>query len=184
MKLLIGLGNPGVDYINTRHNAGFLALDALARAQDGVWEVDDKRQAEIAKIDMNDETVILAKPTTFMNASGEAVQALMSFYKITPSELLVVHDEMDLAAGRLQFKQDGGDAGHNGIASVRERLATDAFARLRIGVGRPADTRMASADYVLEKLSPKNDILPLDTVAAMRDWIEGGMERAMNTWNR
>lgn len=184
MKLLIGLGNPGSEYANTRHNAGFLAVDALARETDGAWETDGKRQAEVSKLHINDETVILAKPTTFMNVSGDAVQALASFYKASPNEIIVVHDEMDLPAGRIQIKLGGGDAGHNGIASIIERLGTDAFARLRIGIGRPTDPHIPGADYVLEKLSPKNDLVPLDTTAAMRDWIEGGMEKAMNRWNR
>jgi PTH1 family peptidyl-tRNA hydrolase len=185
MKLIIGLGNPGKEYELTRHNAGFLAVNALAVSEDGVWKNDDKRKAEVCKIEVNGESVILAKPTTFMNASGEAVQALLSFYKVPLEDLLIVHDEMDVAPQQLRFKQGGGDAGHNGLTSIMESLGTDNFVRLRLGIGRPlGEHRPPTSDYVLGPLSPKDDLNILDVVAGMRDWIESGTEKAMNRWNQ
>lgn len=184
MKLIVGLGNPGSEYTETRHNAGFLAVQALAVSEEGEWKHDDKRKADVCRIEVNGESVLLAKPTTFMNASGEAVQALLSFYKVAPEDLLVVHDEMDVAPGAMRFKQGGGDAGHNGITSIIERLGTDNFARLRLGIGRPGPDHPPTADYVLGHLSPKDDLNILDAISGMRDWIEGGMGKAMNHWNQ
>ncbi len=183
MKLIIGLGNPGAEYDGTRHNVGFMTVDAFAMDEDGAWKKDEKRKAEICKLEIDGTDVILAKPTTFMNLSGDAAQALASFYKVGLEDILVVHDEMDLPPGRLQFKVGGGDAGNNGVASIIERLGTEDFARFRIGIGRP-DSRQPSPDYVLAKLSPEDAPNALDTTSAMRDWIEGGTEKASNKWNR
>lgn len=184
MKLIVGLGNPGDAYLNTRHNAGFLAVDALAMEEDGAWKTDDKRKADIYRMEIDGEDVIIAKPHTFMNLSGDAVQALTSFYHIGLNDMLIVHDEMDLPPGRLQLKPGGGDAGHNGLSSIIERLGTDQFPRLRIGVGRPpADSRQPTADYVLGPLSPDDAPNALDVTDIMRDWIGSGMEKAMNKWN-
>lgn len=183
MKLIIGLGNPGKEYVNTRHNVGWMTVDAFATEEDGAWKKDAKRNAEICKLDVEDTDVVFAKPMTFMNLSGDAVQALVSFYKVGMDDVLIVHDEMDLPPGKIQFKQGGGDAGHNGVASIIERLGTDAFARLRIGIGRPEDPHIPNADYVLGELSPDHAPNAIDTTAAMRDWIEGGVKTAMNRWN-
>lgn len=185
MKLIVGLGNPGKEYVTTRHNAGFLALDAFCEDEDGAWKKDEKRKAEICKLTIGDEDVVLAKPTTFMNNSGEAVAALTSFYKVKTEEILVVHDELDIEPGQIRFKAQGGDAGHNGVSSILERLGTDKIARLRLGIGRPSgDNRQPTTDYVLGELSPEDAPNVLDTSSAMRDWIEGGLEKAMNKWNQ
>lgn len=179
MKLIIGLGNPGAEYEKTRHNVGFMAVNAFAKDADAVWKADVKRKADVAK----SGTTILAKPTTFMNNSGDAAAALISFYKVAPEDVLVVHDEMDIAPGRFKFTGEGGPAGHNGVEDVQAKLGTEKIARLRIGIGRP-DGPMDSADYVLGQLSPDNTPNAIDTVSAMRDWIEGGLEKASNRWNR
>ena len=183
MKLIIGLGNTGKEYDGTRHNLGFEAVDAFVTDEEGAWKMDAKRKAEVCKLGVSEMDVVLAKPTTFMNLSGDAVQALASFYKVGPEDLLVVHDEMDLPPGRIQFKMGGGDAGHNGVTSIIERLGTDAFARLRIGIGRP-DNQQPTPDYVLDQLSPEDAPNAIDTTSAMRDWIEGGTDKASNKWNR
>lgn len=183
MKLIVGLGNPGKEYGGTRHNAGFLAVDALAERLGVPWSDDGKRKAEVAKALLGSKTTLLAKPTTFMNRSGEAVQALISFYKIAPHDVLIVHDDMDLEPGRVQFKRDGGAAGHNGVQDILDRLGTDRVNRLRIGIGRPEPEQIPSEDWVLGKLSPEQSPNLLDIASAMRDWIEEGVEVASNRWN-
>ncbi|OGL73814.1 aminoacyl-tRNA hydrolase [Candidatus Uhrbacteria bacterium RIFCSPHIGHO2_12_FULL_60_25] len=181
MKLIIGLGNPGTEYDRTRHNVGFMAVDAFAEHAEAAWKADAKRKASVAKAGKT----ILAKPTTYMNNSGDAAAALISFYKVAPEDVLVVHDEMDLAPGRFKFTGEGGPAGHNGVEDIQTKLGTDKIARLRIGIGRPpADHGPRTTDYVLETLSPQDAPKPLDTASAMRDWIEGGLEKASNRWNR
>ena len=185
MKLILGLGNPGAEYTNTRHNAGFVAVDAFAASVEGAWTHDAKRKAEVCKYTVDGDAVLLAKPDTFMNLSGDAAQSLVSFYKVALEDVLIVHDELDLPPGRIQFKSEGGDAGHNGVASILERLGTEKIARLRIGIGRPAgDISTPTADYVLGALSTEDAPNALDTIAAMRDWIESGVEKAMNRWNK
>ncbi len=179
MKLIIGLGNPGTAYDRTRHNVGFMAVDAFAKDAEATWKADAKRKANVARAG----TTALAKPTTFMNNSGDAAAALVSFYKVAPEDVLVVHDEMDLPPGRFKFTGEGGPAGHNGVEDIQAKLGTDKIARLRIGIGRPT-IDYSTTDYVLDRLSPENTPNPLDTVSAMRDWIEGGLEKASNRWNR
>lgn len=175
MKLIIGLGNPGKKYEGTRHNLGFVAVDTLAAEESGVWKTDAKRKAETCQVTIGHEKVILAKPTTFMNLSGEAATALLSFYKLTPEDLLIVHDEMDLEPGRIQLKPAGsGPAGHNGVASIQEQLGTKQIARLRLGIGRPEHATQPTEDYVLGPLSTEIAFNPLDISSKMRDWILKG----------
>ena len=162
MKLIVGLGNPGPKYQLTRHNIGFLFIDALAEASAGQRNFKDEFKSETQKIKLGDESVILCKPQTFMNLSGEAVQPLLSFYNIPMSALLVVHDEVDQPFGHLKFQVKRGHGGHNGIRNVHQILG-DNYARLRLGVGRPPifvddsgeKTRgtMDTADWVLQNFS-------------------------------
>lgn len=185
MKLIIGLGNPGAEYEGTRHNAGFMAVDALAGDLDAVWTRDDKRRADIAKIKAGSAVCLLAKPVTFMNLSGEAARTLAAFYKTKPRDMLIVHDDADLPTGSMRFKAEGSAAGHKGVGSVHEALGATDIARLRIGIGRPKKTsKISLKDYVLGKLSPKESPKALDMASALRDWIEGGTEKAANKWNR
>jgi peptidyl-tRNA hydrolase, PTH1 family len=183
MKLIIGLGNPGKKYAGTRHNAGFMAVDAFAKEIGTEWKADAKRKALVATAIIGGEKIILAKPQTFMNLSGEAAAALASFYKAAPEDILLVHDDMDLDIGRIQFKNGGSPAGHNGVASVYERLGTKDIQRLRIGIGRPPDDRTPSEDWVLDELSPQNALPAIDIISGMRDWIVGGILKASNAWN-
>jgi len=182
MKLIIGLGNPGKKYEATRHNAGFMAVDAFAEELDAAWKKDVKRKAFVATATVGSEKVILAKPQTFMNNSGEAAAALVSFYKADPRGILLVHDDMDLPPGRIQFKDGGSAAGHNGVASVYERLGTTGIQRLRIGIGHPEE-QIPAEDWVLRALSTHDAPNALDIVSGMRDWIEGGLVKARDRWN-
>jgi peptidyl-tRNA hydrolase, PTH1 family len=135
MKLIVGLGNPGVEYKDTRHNIGYMVVEKLAREfgkEAPKWEFDKNRNAQVCKVG----EVLLVKPTTFMNASGEAVGKLMSYYKIEPSDIWVIHDDLDLPLGKLKIRQAGGAAGHKGVESIMAHLKTDAVVRFRLGIGR------------------------------------------------
>lgn len=182
MKLIVGLGNIGAKYEGTRHNLGFNSVDAFALEEGATWKEDNKRKAYVTKVMVGDESVVLAKPTTFMNRSGDAIQALVSFYKIDLKDLLIIHDDMDLEPGRLQFKDGGSPAGHNGIEDIHERLGSTDVQRLRIGIGKPPG-RMSAEDWVLSKLSTETAPNALDIMAGMRDWIEYGVDEAANRWN-
>ncbi len=187
MKLIVGLGNPGKKYEKTRHNAGFRILKHLALHLDaGLPVANEKFNAEIAEARVNGDRVVLARPLTFMNLSGNAVKAIARFYKIEPSDILVVHDEMDYPVGRIAFAARGGDAGHNGVASVIESLGTDAFCRLRVGIGRPMSP-LKKEDYVLMPFEkneiPKTELAEERAVEAAYDWVKSGIDKAMETWN-
>lgn len=153
--LIVGLGNPGGEYDGTRHNIGFACLDALATSQ-GIdsWTNKKDLKCTLATGNVGDTRVILCKPTTFMNLSGEAVQAVSHFYKVELSNTVVVHDELDIDFGQIRTRLGGSDAGHNGIKSIIQHLGLD-FGRVRIGVGPKTPAVMDSADFVLAKFSDK-----------------------------
>lgn len=183
MKLIIGLGNPGKKYEPTRHNVGFRIIDRVAPELN--WKTDEKHQALTAKGEVEGTAVLLAKPTTFMNNSGAAVQALAAYYKVATDGILVIHDEMDLSPGRIAFIAKGGAAGHNGIADIQERLGSKEIARLRIGIGRPLPP-IPTEDWVLQKPGAEKDSLQdaeTRAIEAVRDWIKNGLLKAMNKWN-
>ncbi|MFI5265254.1 MAG: aminoacyl-tRNA hydrolase, partial [Candidatus Levyibacteriota bacterium] len=155
MKLIVGLGNPGEKYLNTRHNVGFLILDhllqKLEKAKETYWEENSKFKALTKEIELAGEKIVLLKPTTFMNDSGIAVQRYASFYKIDPQDIYVLHDELDLPLGKIKIRFGGSSAGHNGVNSIIERLGTDKFLRIRLGIGKEARVQSThdAADYVL-----------------------------------
>lgn len=155
MKLIVGLGNPGKQYENTRHNAGFIALDSYAQAHDFCdWKLKDKFKSEIIETtDENGDKLILAKPQTFMNLSGKAVQALKAFYKLENDQITVVHDELDLPSGEVRVKTGGSSAGHNGVESIAKLIEPD-FHRVRIGIHSALADRADTVDFVL---GPLND---------------------------
>ncbi len=134
MKLIIGLGNPGNEYYNTRHNIGFLIVDSLAESLGVSFTFDKAFEADMASYGQGDARILLAKPQTFMNNSGQAVQAILNFYKMAPADLWVVHDDIDLEFGQAKPTADSGSAGHNGIESIIHHLKTRQFSRLRVGV--------------------------------------------------
>jgi len=163
--LVAGLGNPGREYERTRHNAGWLVLDELARRHSGSWR--GRFSGSLAELRLGDLRLALLKPETYMNESGRSVAAAARFFKVEPGSLLVVHDDVDLEAGRLQARAGGGLAGHNGLRSLARDLGTQDFLRLRIGVGRPGrgDPRSVS-DWVLSPFGPEEDVDTLVSRAA------------------
>ena len=183
--LIVGLGNPGRDYKLTRHNAGFMVIDQLC--QDHAIRL--SRMQSKALVGMGaiaGRKVIFAKPQTFMNLSGTAVGGLVRFYKVELSHLMIVHDDLDLPLGTLRMRPDGGSGGQRGLASTIERLGTDRFARMRVGIGRPPGS-MDPADYVLTRFSVIEwDIMQRvlkEAAAAVSVFIEHGLETAMNRFN-
>ena len=142
MKLLVGLGNPGAKYARHRHNIGFMAVDAIAAAS-GFTPWRSKFQGQVSEGRLGPEKVLLLKPETFMNLSGDSVQAAARFYRIEPADIIVFHDELDLAPGRIRVKTGGGHAGHNGLRSLDAHIGPD-FTRVRLGIGHPGDKRMVS----------------------------------------
>ncbi len=148
IKLIVGLGNPGQQYEKNRHNAGFLFLDRLVSEYGGIWLKDSKFHGFVSTIAINSDKIILLKPGTFMNLSGQAVGAVIRYYKFQADEILVVHDELDFPAGVVKLKKGGGHAGHNGLRDIIAHLDSKDFYRLRIGIGRPIAGK-AVADYVL-----------------------------------
>ena len=157
MHLILGLGNPGKKYQNTRHNIGFAAIDFLFEEWlegegSTAWHEEKKFQAEISEGNLNGEKIILAKPQTFMNNSGTSTSALVNFYKVEPKNIVVIHDDLDIAFGEIKVQTDRSSAGHNGIKSIIERLGTQAFTRVRVGIGKADRAKQGeAADYVLNK---------------------------------
>lgn len=154
MKLIVGLGNPGKMYQKTRHNVGFMVLDALQKSTStswSSWEISKKLNAEISTGTHEEEKIILLKPLTFMNESGLAVQLAMHFYKIKSEDVMVVHDDKDIILGDLKIQTDRGHAGHNGVRSIIEQTNTQNFTRMRIGIGNTREEKIDTADFVLSK---------------------------------
>ena len=168
LKLVVGLGNPGAEYARTRHNAGFWFVDELARRGGGAWRREPRHQCELARARLGAFELWLAKPDTYMNHSGGAVQSVAAFYRIPPPEVLVVHDDIDLAPGVARLKQGGGHGGHNGVRDVIAHLGAD-FWRLRIGVGHPGSKEQV-VDAVLDRATP-----------AEQQLIDAALERAQAT---
>ena len=152
VELIVGLGNPGKEYQDTRHNAGFWFVDALARQQGASFKSEKKFHGEVARCRLDGEECWLLKPQTFMNLSGQSVQALSSFYKIPVESILVVHDELDLDAGTVRLKEGGGHGGHNGLRDIVNRMGSKDFLRLRIGIGHPGDKSRVTG-HVLNKVT-------------------------------
>lgn len=214
MKMIVGLGNPGPEYARHRHNIGFQVLDLFAERHGLVFDKFQKRaRLAIGPVTFNVPApapaltvvpvlaspstwhgrIVLAKPMTYMNASGEAVAALASFYKITPADILVVHDDLDLPLGRIRLRPGGSAGGQKGVASIIARLGTDGFHRLRIGISRPgapgsgAPPSMDPADYVLQPFSADQEaemvFVRQRAADAIETWLASGIEAAMNWFN-
>jgi len=183
--LIVGLGNPGRQYRENRHNIGFLLMDNLSKQLNTQFSRLQSK-ALVSKTRYHDSQIILAKPQTFMNLSGQAVAGLLNFYKIPHTQLMVAYDDVDLPFGSLRIRPSGGSAGHNGMNSIIEKLGTQEFPRLRMGVGRPPG-RMDAAAYVLQDFS-KDEVEELQfllnrAVEAVLLFSSDGLQSAMNKYN-
>lgn len=187
MKLIVGLGNPGEKYKHTRHNLGFLALDHFA-AQIGAQINQKKKKTLYCKIRFQEQDLVLLKPQTFMNLSGEAVLYLASFLKIPPQEIIVLCDDTNLEFSSLRIRRSGSDGGHNGLKSLISSLNSDQFVRIRMGVGQPVSDSVELKDYVLHKFRPDEwrevpSILERAS-EALSTILSDSLEQAMNAYNR
>ena len=191
--LLVGLGNPGAKYEHTRHNLGFMFVDALLAAAErdrrGVSELSGgKFRCLLWKVGLPDgQTWLVAKPQTFMNLSGESVQPLAAWHRLTPERIVVAHDELDLPPGRMRFKIGGGNAGHNGLASITQRLGTPDFYRLRLGIGRPPQPGGETINWVLGHFNSEERMQYPQVLAAaldvFRDFVVDGPDKAVRSAN-
>ncbi len=183
--LIVGLGNPGKEYEDTRHNVGFRVVEEIARRY-GLAFGKTERKAQVASGTIKDKKVILAKPQTFMNLSGEAVRSLMDFYKVELARILVIADDLDIPLGTVRLRQTGGAGGQNGMKSVIQHLGTPDFNRLRFGIGRPPG-KMQGRDYVLSAFKGDDGILAAQVVDraadAVETWLVEGIDLAMTRHN-
>lgn len=185
MRLVIGLGNPGPQYDGTRHNVGFEVIDRLV-AQHRLGSFKAFKRAAVCRGSIGHIDCLLAKPMTFMNASGEAVAALLRFYQIDLAEIIVVHDELDFAPGHVRIKPFGGHGGHNGLRSILQHVGGQDFARVRIGIGKPRQAGRG-ADYVLARFDPAS-LGPIDagldqSCRAVQIFLAEGLQAAMQQVN-
>src|SRR5690606_30602083 len=185
LHMIVGLGNPGKQYANTRHNVGWMVLDELARRHNLSFDKTEKK-ALTASGTINGKRVLLAKPQTYMNLSGEAVRGLVDFYKIDPARLLVISDDLDIPLGTLRLRKSGSAGGQGGLKNIIQHLGTDAFNRVRFGIGRPPG-RMQPKDYVLQEFRGDEAIIAAEVVDRAADavevWLQEGIEAAMTRFN-
>lgn len=183
MKVIVGLGNPGKKYSETRHNIGFKVLEEIARRH-GVQKEESRFDAVIAHITLNGQKVLLVKPLTYMNLSGKSVQPLLHWYKVALSDFIVVYDDMDLPVGSLRLRAEGGSGGHKGLTSIIERLGSREFSRLKLGIGRPDGEAI---DWVLGTFSPEEketvQIMINGAADRLEYWVAQGIVKAMNEYN-
>ncbi|MDC9726801.1 MAG: aminoacyl-tRNA hydrolase [Candidatus Thioglobus sp.] len=182
IKLIVGLGNPGKDYQSHRHNVGFWFCDAIASLYSGTFKKETKFLGEVTQVTIAEKSVRLLKPTTFMNRSGQSIQALAKFYQLNVDEILVVHDELDLDVGMAKLKTEGGHGGHNGLRDTIKALGSKSFHRLRLGIGHPGNKAQV-ADYVLHAPN-KSELEPIqsamiDALQVIEDVVQGNIDKAM-----
>jgi PTH1 family peptidyl-tRNA hydrolase len=180
--LIVGLGNPGAEYANTRHNAGFLLVEKLAVQWKCEWAKERKFRARVAKTARNGKRVLLCEPQTFMNLSGETVGAVKNFYQLAVSQLMVVADDADLPLGTVRLRGSGSSGGHHGLESVEQHLGSREFARLKIGIGRKDNVREITGHVLGRFDAAENELVKkvLDRAAAqVETWLDGGLEKAM-----
>jgi peptidyl-tRNA hydrolase, PTH1 family len=183
IRLIVGLGNPGPDYEETRHNAGFWFVDRVAELHHQIFKVESRHHGMVCKLHLHGEEVRLLKPTTFMNRSGQAVSSLANYFRIDADEILVIHDELDLGPGQARLKTGGGHAGHNGLRDIMNALGKREFHRLRIGIDHPND-RGAVVNYVLGRPSKADREAINSTIEqainCLPDVVKGEFQKAMN----
>lgn len=184
-RIVVGLGNPGAEYENTRHNAGFMVVDLLAEnLRVSYWK--DEAGAKVGLVRLGEDDLVLVKPQTYMNLSGKAIAKLAAAYEVDPADIIIVHDDLDLPEETVRVKRGGGHGGHNGLRSLAESLGTGDFPRVRIGIGRPPG-RQDPADYVLEPMSKPvaeklADMAP-HAAQAVLHVLEHGVDSAMREYN-
>ena len=185
MKIIAGLGNPGAEYAQTKHNVGFMLVDALAE-QLGVSSWKDAFSSLVGEARIGGEKIFLVKPQTYMNDSGKALRPMLSYYKIDASDLIVIHDDMDIPAGTVRIRSKGGSGGHNGIKSIISHIGTESFPRVRIGIGRPP-AGSTVINHVLAPFSPEDAALVRDAISYLLPAVEcivtDGIDMAMNRYN-
>jgi len=187
LYLIVGLGNPGARYVNTRHNAGFLLVEGLAARWGGNWTENASLQSRLAMGRVGERKVWLSQPQTFMNASGVAVQAVMKYYRVPLENVMVVVDDADLPIGEIRLRGSGGTGGHHGLESVEKHLGSRQYARLRVGIGRQEQDVREIVDHVLGQFSADERVL-FDKVAKRASdqidcWLERGLGVAMSQFN-
>lgn len=186
MKVIVGLGNPGRRYANTRHNVGFWVIDCLSDQ----WRIPVKKEkwkAEVGEGQINGENVLLVKPQTYMNRSGESVQEICRFFQLDLDHLLVIYDDLDLPVGRIRLRAKGSSGGHNGMKSIFAHLKTEKLKRIKIGIGHP-EGNADIADYVLSPF-PKQELPFIEeaverSAQAVEDWLRFDFQHAMNQYNQ
>jgi len=178
-QIVVGLGNPGADYVMTRHNAGWWFVDALARAHGGSFSAERKFSGDVCRVSIGGHDVRLLKPTTFMNRSGQAVKALSAYLKVPPEAILVAHDDLDLPFGTVRLKKGGGSGGHNGLKDITAHIGEN-YARARFGIAHPAGSRDV-IDYVLERAGREEEVAIMEaigaTVEAMPQLLDGNFDK-------
>jgi PTH1 family peptidyl-tRNA hydrolase len=185
MKLVVGLGNIGDKYCFNRHNAGFMAIDRIAIVNNVTFREDKKLKSYIGKYKYVDEDIMLIKPTTFMNLSGDAVQLVMNYYKIPVEDILIIYDDLSLELGKIRFRPNGSDGGHNGIKSIIKSVGTQNIPRLKIGIG--PQPPIPSEQFVLQNFykSQLEELKPVlkSCEAAVEYYFDNGMQKAQNLYN-
>jgi len=186
VHLIVGLGNPGAAYAQTRHNAGFLLVERLAQRWKWNWAEERKFKARVAKGQQAGKRVLICQPQTFMNLSGETVGAVAGFYQVTPDRVLVAVDDADLPLGEIRLRASGSSGGHHGLGSIEQHLASRTFPRLRIGIGRREGAREIT-DFVLGRFEEAESVSMGKVLDRASDqvecWVDGGIEKAMNRFN-
>lgn len=187
LYLIVGLGNPGAEYAQTRHNAGFLLVERLAEEWRTSWMLERKFQSRVAKAERDGRRVLLVQPLTFMNLSGEAIGAVCSFYRVPPPQVLVAVDDADLPLGEIRLRPGGSSGGHHGLESVEQHLATRDYPRLRIGIGRREATVREITGHVLGKFGADERELFAQVLAKAGEqigcWLGVGIQKAMSQFN-
>lgn len=184
IRLIVGLGNPGAEYADTRHNVGYTFIEQLCEQSRQAFTLETKFKGAVATLNIAEQTVRILKPSTFMNESGQSVLLFKNFYKLSAEQILIVHDDLDLPTGTVRLKSDGGHGGHNGLRDIIARLGTTAFYRLRLGIGHPGNKSQVH-NYVLHRpsLSDQKHIQTAiqNALFVMPDLIKNNLEKAMQT---
>ena len=187
LYLIVGLGNPGAEYARTRHNAGFMVVERLAKGWRAEWALDERFRSRLAKAERSGRRLVLCEPQTFMNLSGEAVGRLKEFFRVPLTHLLMIVDDADLPLGEIRLRKQGSSGGHHGLESVEQQLGTRVYPRLRIGIGRTVNGGREISGHVLSRFSAAEAGLMekvLDRAAGQAEcWLDAGIEKAMSQFN-